>query len=295
MSGIKVRRAVLPVAGLGTRFLPATKSQPKEMLPLVDKPLIQYAVEEAVASGVEDIILVTSHGKESIEEHFDTDHDLLRWLEERGKEDEARVVRRIGEMANVISVRQKEPLGLGHAVGCAREAVGDEPFAVILPDDVIDAEVPCLQQLLDAREAVGGCVIATRAVEGPEIERYGVLAVEDVEPGEWKSKLHRVTHMVEKPKQADAPSPYTVVGRYVLEPDAFDLIAATRPGRGGEIQLTDALAEFAKQGRMHALVFDGIQHDAGSKLGFLKATVHYGLKHPELGPAFRNYLKSLNL
>jgi UTP--glucose-1-phosphate uridylyltransferase len=288
-----IRKAVLPVAGLGTRFLPASKAQPKEMLPLVDKPLIQYAVEEVVASGIDDIILVTSHGKDSIEEHFDTDPELIRLLEDRGKTEEAALVKRIGEMANVISVRQKEPMGLGHAVGCARDLIGGEPFAVILPDDVIDAEVPCLQQLLDAREAVGGCVIATRAVEGPGIEHFGVLAVEAVEDKKWEEKLYRVTSMVEKPKQADAPSPYTIVGRYILEPETFQYIEQTAPGRGGEIQLTDALVKFAGEGRMHALAFDGVQHDAGSKLGFLEATVHYGLKHPEFGQAFRDYLKSL--
>ena len=295
MSIKKVRTAVMPVAGLGTRFLPATKAQPKEMLPLVDKPLIQYAVEEAVASGIEDIILVTSHGKDSIEEHFDTDRGLIRLLEDRGKQEEASLVRRIGEMANVISVRQKEPLGLGHAVGCAADLVGNEPFAVILPDDVIDSGVPCLKQLLEAREAVGGCVIATRAVHDEEIERYGVLAVETIEDEKWKDKLHRVTDMVEKPKAADAPSPYIVVGRYLLEGETFSHIENTKPGRGGEIQLTDALGEFAKQGKMHALEFEGIQHDAGNKLGFLKATVHYGLKHSEFGNTFRDYLKTLKL
>ena len=300
MSSSKVTKAVLPVAGLGTRFLPATKAQPKEMLPLVDKPLIQYAVEEAVASGIEDIILVTSHGKESIEEHFDTAPALTQLLESRGKTAEAAIIKSLGEMANIISVRQKEPLGLGHAVGCARDLVGNEPFVVMLPDDVIDSEVPCVRQLLEAREALGGgCVIATRAVEGAAVERYGVLAVEPAkidglaENDSWQDKIHRVTGMVEKPKRADAPSAYVVIGRYVLEPEVFDHIASTEPGSSGEIQLTDALAKFATQGKMHALAFDGIHHDAGDKLGFLKATVHYARKHPELGTAFEDYLKSL--
>ena len=293
MSAAKVTKAVLPVAGIGTRFLPATKAQPKEMLPLVDKPLIQYAVEEAVASGIEDIILVTGHGKDSIEEHFDAAPALIQFLEGRGKKAEADIIRQLGEMANVISVRQKEPLGLGHAVGCARELVGGEPFVVMLPDDVIDAEVPCVRQLLDAREAAsGGCVIATRAVDGPAIERYGVMAVEPAGVEGYGENLHRVTGMVEKPKAADAPSPYVVIGRYVLEPEVFDSIAATKPGRGGEIQLTDALVEIAGKGKMHALVFDGVHNDAGDKLGFLKATVHYGLQHPELGDDFRDYLAS---
>ncbi|MFB3128897.1 MAG: UTP--glucose-1-phosphate uridylyltransferase, partial [Lysobacteraceae bacterium] len=251
----KVRKAVLPVAGLGTRFLPATKAQPKEMLPVVDKPLIQYAVEEAVASGIEDIILVTSHGKDSIEEHFNADHDLVSLLESRGKQDEAALVRRTGELANVFSVRQEEPLGLGHAVGCARDAVGDEPFVVILPDDVIDSPLPCTQQLLEVYAAHGGCIIATEEVHGPAIERYGVMAVEPAGDTRWVGRLHRVTDMVEKPKASDAPSPYVVIGRYILEPEIFDLIDSTKPGRGGEIQLTDALLAFARQKAVYAFAF----------------------------------------
>ncbi len=291
----KVRKAVLPVAGLGTRFLPATKAQPKEMLPVVDKPLIQYAVEEAVASGIEDIILVTSHGKDSIEEHFDADHDLISLLESRGKQDEAALVRRTGELANVFSVRQKEPLGLGHAVGCARELVGNEPFAVILPDDIIDSPAPCIQQLLEVHAAHGGCIIATEEVHGPSIEHYGVMAVEPAGDTRWAGRLHRVTDMVEKPKASEAPSPYVVIGRYILEPEIFDLIDSTKPGRGGEIQLTDALLAFARQKAVYAFAFEGRHNDAGNKLGFLRATVHYALKHPELGPPFRDYLKSLKL
>ena len=291
----KVRKAVLPVAGLGTRFLPATKAQPKEMLPVVDKPLIQYAVEEAVASGIEDIILVTSHGKDSIEEHFNADHDLVSLLESRGKQDEAALVRRTGELANVFSVRQEEPLGLGHAVGCARDAVGDEPFVVILPDDVIDSPLPCTQQLLEVYAALGGCIIATEEVHGSAIERYGVMAVEPAGDSRWAGRLHRVTDMVEKPKASDAPSPYVVIGRYILEPEIFDLIDSTKPGRGGEIQLTDALLAFARQKAVYAFAFEGRHNDAGNKLGFLRATVHYALKHPELGPPFRDYLKSLKL
>lgn len=291
----KVRKAVLPVAGLGTRFLPATKAQPKEMLPVVDKPLIQYAVEEAVASGIEDIILVTSHGKDSIEEHFDTDHELVKLLKSRGKGEEAALVSQTGELANVISVRQKEPLGLGHAVGCARDAVGSEPFAVILPDDVIDSPTPCTRQLLEVHATHPGCIIATEEVRGAAIERYGVMAVEPAGDTRWQERLHRVTDMVEKPKAADAPSPYVVIGRYILEPEIFDLIDSTRPGRGGEIQLTDALLAFARQKAVYAFAFEGRHNDAGNKLGFLRATVHYALKHPELGPPFRDYLKSLKL
>jgi UTP--glucose-1-phosphate uridylyltransferase len=289
----RVRKAVMPVAGLGTRFLPATKAQPKEMLPLVDKPLIQYAVEEAVASGIEDIILVTSHGKDSIEEHFDHDADLVILLESRGKTKEAQIVREIGKLANVISVRQKQPLGLGHAVGCARDLVDDEPFAVILPDDIMDAATPCTRQLIDVYDAYGGCVIATEQVYGPAIETKGVMAVEPVAEKRWPDRLFRVSDMVEKPKQAEAPSPYAVVGRYILEPEIFDLIEQTPPGRGGEIQLTDALVRFAKQKPTYALAIEGLHFDAGTKLGFLHANVHYALKHAEYGPTFRDYLKSL--
>lgn len=294
----KVRKAVMPVAGLGSRFLPATKAQPKEMLPLVDKPLIQYAVEEAVSSGIEDIILVTSHGKDAIEEHFDTAHDLAKLLDSRGKVEEAAMVRKVGELADVISVRQKEPLGLGHAIGCARDMVGDEPFAVLLPDDVIDSPTPCIRQLLEVHAAYGGCVIATEEVRGPGIERYGVMAVEKInQPKEtrWQERLFRVTDMVEKPKESEAPSPYVVIGRYVLEPDIFDIIEQTRPGRGGEIQLTDSLLAYARTKSVYAFAFEGKHNDAGNKPGFLRATVHYALKHPELGPSFRDYLRSLKL
>ena len=290
-----VRKAVMPVAGLGTRFLPATKAQPKEMLPLVDKPLIQYAVEEAVASGIQDIILVTSHGKNSIEEHFDPNRDLEQLLEDRGKKAEADEVRRIGELANVISVRQKAPLGLGHAVGCARDLVGDEPFAVILPDDVMDAATPCTRQLVDVYQAYGGCVIATEEVHGPALETKGVMAVENMNDDRWHDRLFRVTDMVEKPRQAEAPSPYVVVGRYVLEPEIFQIIEETPPGRGGEIQLTDALLRFARQKAIYALAYEGLHFDAGNKLGFLNANIHYALKHPRLAPSVRDYLKSLKL
>jgi UTP--glucose-1-phosphate uridylyltransferase len=289
----KVRKAVMPVAGLGTRFLPATKAQPKEMLPLVDKPLIQYAVEEAAASGIQDIILVTSHGKDSIEEHFDTNRDLEQLLDNRGKKTEADQVRRIGELANVISVRQKEPLGLGHAVGCARDLVADEPFAVILPDDVMDAAIPCTRQLVDVYEAYGGCVIATEEVHGPVLESKGVMAVESMNDDRWGGRLYRVTDMVEKPKQSEAPSPYVVVGRYVLEPEIFRIIEETPPGRGGEIQLTDALLRFAREKAVYALAYEGLHFDAGNKLGFLNANVHYALKHPTLASSFRDYLKSV--
>ena len=291
----RVRKAVLPVAGLGTRFLPATKAQPKEMLPVVDKPLIQYAVEEAVASGIEEIILVTGPGKDTIENHFHTNPELMRELEERGKQEEAELLRGIEQLAKVASVRQHKALGLGHAVGCARALVGEEPFAVLLPDDLIDHPVPATQQLIEAHAAFGGSIIATEPVEGPEIERYGVMQTEPVEDKRWKGRLFRVRDLVEKPRASAAPSPYVVVGRYLLEPELFGFIAETRPGRGGEIQLTDALRRAARERTVHALLYEGVHHDAGSKLGFLQANLHYALKHPELGPALRAYLKSLKL
>jgi UTP--glucose-1-phosphate uridylyltransferase len=291
----RVRKAVLPVAGLGTRFLPATKAIPKEMLTLVDKPLIQYAVEEAVESGIRDIILVSGPGKDSLEDHFDHDPELIRELEARGKTQEAESLRALSQLANVVSVRQKKPLGLGHAVGCARDWVGREPFAVLLPDDLVDAPVPCTRQLLEVQEAQGGSVIATRAVDAPALERYGVMKVEPVESPRWPERLFRVTDLVEKPRAADAPSPYVVIGRYILEPEIFDRIDATPPGRDGEIQLTDALRGLARERRLHAFLFEGIHQEAGERLGFLRSTLYYGLKHPELGPPLREYLKSLKL
>lgn len=294
-SGRRVRKAVLPVAGLGTRFLPASKAQPKEMFPLVDKPLIQLAVEEAVASGIEDIILVTSQGGESIEEHFTADEELEQLLRSRGLEEEAELVRRVSRLANITSVRQTRPRGLGDAVGCARDLVGEEPFAVLLPDDLIDAATPCTRQLLEVYAAHGGCVVATEEVHGAEVERYGVMGVEPVKDERWPGRLFRVREMVEKPKLAEAPSSYVIIGRYILEPEIFAFIQATPPGRGGEIQLTDALRRCAQAGPVYAYRFEGQRLDAGNKLGWLEASVHYALRHPELGLAFRDYLKSLKL
>jgi UTP--glucose-1-phosphate uridylyltransferase len=293
----RVRKAVIPVAGLGTRFLPATKAMPKEMLTLVDKPLIQYAVEEAVASGIEEIILITGAGTEPIVEHFARRPHLERELRRRGKAAEARLVAELGRLARVRTVRQPQPLGLGHAVGCARRLVGREPFAVLLPDDLIDAAVPCTKQLLEVHAALGGSVVATQRVEGKAIERFGVMAVTPAATarGTWRNRLFRVGDLVEKPKLAQAPSPWIVVGRYVLEPEVFGFLAATRPGKGGEIQLTDALRQAARARAVHALAFGGVRHDAGDKLGFLRATLYYARKHPELGAAFREALRSLEL
>ena len=284
----KVRKAVFPAAGLGTRFLPATKASPKEMLPLVDKPLIQYVVEEAVASGIESVIIVTGRGKAAIEDHFDVSFELEKLLEERGKEAELKAMRAISEMARVSYVRQQEALGLGHAVLQARDLVGDEPFAVMLSDDIIDSETPALRQLLDVYEKYDAPVVAVFQVEGEAISRFGVIEGEEVEDGVYKIK-----DMVEKPAFSEAPSDLAIIGRYVLTPDIFEEIEKTRPGAIGEIQITDAMRSLMKKRPFYAVRFKGTRYDAGDKLGFLIATVEFALKHEELAPEFREYLRSL--
>lgn len=283
----RVRKAVIPVAGLGTRFLPITKTVPKELLLLVDRPLVQYAVEEAVASGIEEIIFVTNPGKHAIESYFRPDPKLERQLHARGRRDELEAVRRVGRLARIRSVTQKRPLGLGHAVACARRAVGREPFAVLLPDEVVDADVPCTQQLLRVHARHGGSVIATQAVRGKRIEAYGVLGVAPGPERRVRGRLFRVTRLVEKPRAKAAPSPYVIVGRYVLEPDIFDALRATRPGRGGEIQLTDALALLARRKPIYAWRFEGTRLDAGNLPGFLRATLHLARKSARLRKAGR--------
>jgi len=285
-----VRKAVFPAAGLGTRFLPATKASPKEMLPLVDKPLIQYVVEEAVASGIESVIIVTGRGKSAIEDHFDVSFELEALLRERGKQDDLRLVREISEMARVSYLRQREALGLGHAVLQARDWVGDEPFAVMLSDDIIDSETPALRQLIDVYEKYDAPVVATMQVEGEAISRFGALDVDEVADG-----IYRIKDMVEKPPLSAAPSDLAIIGRYVLTPDIFDEIEATTPGAIGEIQITDAMRALSKKRDFYAVRFEGTRYDAGDKLGFLIATVDYALKHSELAPDFRSYLKSLKL
>ncbi len=289
----KVRKAVFPAAGLGTRFLPATKAQPKEMLPLVDKPIIQYGVEEAVAAGCDQIIIVTGRGKSAIEDHFDVSYELEKMLEERGKTDLLKIVRQISDMIHIAYVRQKEALGLGHAVLTARELVGDEPFAVLLADDVIDAEVPCLQQLMNVFDKTQCSVLATQVVEGPGISAYGVLEAKPV-PGS-NGKLYEVLSLVEKPRPEEAPSNLAVIGRYILTPTVFETLADIKAGAGGELQLTDGLKQLLKKEKIYGYVFDGKRHDTGDKLGFLKATVEFALKRPDLGGPLRQYLKSLNL
>ncbi|HEU4477858.1 MAG TPA: UTP--glucose-1-phosphate uridylyltransferase GalU [Pyrinomonadaceae bacterium] len=283
----KVRKAVFPAAGLGTRFLPATKASPKEMLALVDKPLIQYVVEEAVASGIESVIVVTGRGKAAIEDHFDVSFELEKLLAERGKTAELQAMRAISEMARVSYVRQREALGLGHAVLQARDLVGDEPFAVMLSDDIIDSRTPALKQLLDVYEKYDAPVVAVFEVAGEAISRFGVIDGEEVEPG-----VYRIKDMVEKPKLADAPSDLAIIGRYVLTPDIFAEIEQTQPGAIGEIQITDAMRSLLKRRPFYAVRFEGTRYDAGDKLGFLIATVAFALKHPELGEDFKEYLKT---
>jgi UTP--glucose-1-phosphate uridylyltransferase len=286
----RVRKAVFPAAGLGTRFLPATKASPKEMLPLVDKPLIQYVVEEAVASGIDSVIIVTGRGKSAIEDHFDVSFELEAVLRERGKEDDLRQVREITDMARVCYVRQREALGLGHAILQARDLVGDEPFAVMLSDDIIDSKTPALKQLLDVYEKYDAPVLATMEVEGEAISRFGALDVEEVADG-----VYRIKDMVEKPQLANAPSNLAIIGRYVLTPDIFDEIENTTPGAIGEIQITDAMRGLLKKRDFYAVRFEGKRYDAGDKLGFLIATVELALKHSELAPEFRQYLRALKL
>lgn len=283
----RVRKAVFPAAGLGTRFLPATKASPKEMLPLVDKPLIQYVIEEAVASGIESIIIVTGRGKAPIEDHFDVSFELEKLLEERGKTELLAEMRAISEMARVSYVRQREALGLGHAILQARDAVGSEPFAVMLSDDIIDSKTPALKQLLNVYEKYDAPVVGTMQVAGEAISRFGVIDAEEVEAG-----VYRIKDMVEKPKFSEAPSDLAIIGRYILTPDIFDEIEKTAPGAIGEIQITDAMRSLLKKRPFYAVRFEGKRHDAGDKLGFLIATVEFALKDPELGPEFREYLNS---
>jgi len=294
MQKLRVRKAVFPAAGLGTRFLPATKAQPKEMLPLVDKPIIQYGVEEALAAGCDQIIIITGRGKSAIEDHFDVSYELEKMLEERGKTELLAVVRKISDMIHVAYVRQKEAMGLGHAVLMARELVGNEPFAVLLADDVIDAPVPCLKQMIDVYNETGSSVIATQIVEGPGISAYGVVAGTQVN-GRFDGRLYDITNLVEKPKFQDAPSRLAVIGRYVLTPTVFETLEHTPLGAGGELQLTDGLRLLLQREKLYGYVFEGKRHDTGDKLGFLKATVEFALKRPDLGGSLRQWLKELKL
>jgi UTP--glucose-1-phosphate uridylyltransferase len=290
---LTVRKAVFPAAGLGTRFLPATKAQPKEMLPLVDKPIIQYGVEEAVLSGVDNIILVTGRGKNAIEDHFDVSVELESFLEARGKREQLEEVRKISSMMNIAYVRQGEPLGLGHAVLVTRELVGNEPFAVILADDVIDANPPALKQMIDVFEKVGGPVLAVERVPRDDISNYGVIAPDlSANLGDG---IYRVLDLVEKPPKTEAPSDLAIIGRYILTPDIFPCLAATKSDRTGEIQLTNGLRELLKQRPIYACEIKGVRHDTGNKLGFLKAVVYFAMRRPDLAGKFSDYLTSLEL
>ncbi len=288
----KVRKAVFPAAGLGTRFLPATKAIPKEMLALVDKPIIQYGVEEALAAGIEEIIIVTARGKTAIEDHFDTSFELEASLEKKGKKELLAIARHVAGMAKLAYVRQSEARGLGHAVLQARDLVGDEPFAVLLPDDVIAGDVPCTRQMIEAYNSVESTIIATQIVEGAAISAYGVLDGKAV-PG--SPKLFDVSGMVEKPKLEAAPSKNAIIGRYILTPAIFDKIETLEPGAGGELQLTDAIKALLGEEKVYGFSFEGVRHDAGDKLGMLQAMVDFTLKREDLGPPFRGYLKSLAL
>jgi UTP--glucose-1-phosphate uridylyltransferase len=291
----RVRKAVLPVAGLGTRFLPATKAVPKEMLTVVDKPLIQYAVEECIASGIDNIIFVTGRGKNAIEDHFDSDPELERFLEERGKAMQAKMVHEIGGAAHFSYTRQSEALGLGHAVLCAAELVGDEPFAVLLGDVIMDGPVPATRTLVEIHEATGMGSIHVEEVPRERVHLYGIIDAAPVKDSRWGGQLLRVKDLVEKPAADKAPSNYGITGRYLLPPEIFEYLRHTKPGAGGEIQLTDglrALAQDEERG-LWATVFEGKTHDAGDKLGFLKATVEIGLKNPDLGESFLAYLREL--
>jgi len=292
---MRIRKAVLPVAGLGTRFLPATKAQPKEMLPIVDKPLVQYAVEEVALSGVPMVVFVTGRGKNAIENHFDISLELEQELAGRGKEELLRQVQSISGLLEIAYVRQKQPLGLGHAILTAREVVGDEPFAVLLSDDIIDSQVPCLKQMMGVFERSGHSVVAIQRVGRKAVSSYGIIRGRAVRGQGWGGRLFQIEDMVEKPKPDQAPSNLAIIGRYILTPTIFKELQATRAGAGGELQLTDALRGLLAKEPVYGYLFEGDRYDAGDKLGFLKATVQMALKRPGLGRDFRRYLKSLNL
>jgi UTP--glucose-1-phosphate uridylyltransferase len=285
-----IRKAVFPAAGLGTRFLPATKAQPKEMLPLVDTPIIQYGVEEALASGVDNIILVTGRGKNAIEDHFDVSVELETFLEARGKKELLAQIRKISNLINFAYVRQGEPLGLGHAVLVTRNLVGDEPFAVILGDDVIDAKPPALRQMIDVFDEVNGPVLAIERVPKSDVSSYGIIDAEEIKPG-----VYKIRDLVEKPPVSEAPSDLAIIGRYILTPDIFPALETTATDRTGEIQLTNGLRHLLKSRPIYGCRIDGVRHDTGNKLGFLKAVVYFALRRPDLAEAFRDYLRTIDL
>jgi UTP--glucose-1-phosphate uridylyltransferase len=285
----KVRKAVFPAAGMGTRFLPATKALPKELLPLVDKPLIQYGVEEAVAAGCEEVIIITGRGKSAMEDHFDKSAELEDVLEARGKTELLEIARSMRNLAKIVYTRQPDALGLGHAVLMAKELVGDEPFAVILADDIVDAQTPCMKQMVAAYEATGCSILGSEVVKGAAIQNYGCL---DCTPDANDPRLLLVKDMVEKPKPSEAPSQNAIIGRYILTPRIFEMIETIEPGAGGELQLTDAIKKLLQYEKVYGFSYEGKRHDAGDKLGWLKANVEFALKRPDLGPTFREWLDS---
>jgi len=291
---LKVRKAVFPAAGLGTRFLPATKAMPKEMLPLVDKPIIQYGVEEALAAGCDQIVIITGRGKTAIEDHFDVSYELEKMLEEKGKRELLTIVRQISDMIHVAYVRQKEALGLGHAVLMSRELVGNEPFAVLLADDVIDAAVPCLKQMMEVYEETQSSVIAIQTIEGAAISAYGVIDAVPVQ-GKYAGRLYEIKSLVEKPKIEEAPSNLAVIGRYILTPRIYEMLEHTPLGASGELQLTDGLRLLLQKEKIYGFRFEGRRHDTGDKLGFLKATVEFALKRSDLGGDLKKWLRQLGL
>ena len=280
----KVRKAIIPAAGLGTRFLPATKSQPKEMLPIVDKPTLQYIIEEAIESGIEEILIVTGRSKKSIEDHFDRSIELELELEQKGKNEMLELVRSISNMVDIYFIRQKEPKGLGHAIYCAKSFVGDEPFAVLLGDDIVDNDVPCLKQLLNAYNEYNTSILGVQEVSKEDTNKYGILDVKYIE-----DRVYKVKDMVEKPKVEEAPSNMAILGRYIITPAIFDILENQKPGKGGEIQLTDALKTLGEHEAIYAYNFEGRRYDVGDKLGFLEATVDFALKRPELRKEFMKF------
>ncbi|AOZ93293.1 UTP--glucose-1-phosphate uridylyltransferase GalU [Paenibacillus crassostreae] len=285
---MKIRKAIIPAAGLGTRFLPATKAMPKEMLPIVDKPTIQYIVEEAVASGIEDIIIVTGKGKRAIEDHFDYSFELEHNLTQKLKWDLLNEVRKSSEMADIHYIRQKEPKGLGHAIWCARKFIGDEPFAVLLGDDIVEAEVPCLKQMIAVYEQYQSSIVGVQPVPWDEVSRYGI-----VDGSQLDERIYQANRLVEKPKQEVAPSNLAIMGRYILTPQIFDLLGEQHEGVNGEIQLTDAISRLGELERILAYHFEGQRHDVGEKLGFIETTIHYALQHQELREDLLKYMKQM--
>ncbi len=287
---MKIRKAVFPAAGLGTRFLPATKAQPKEMLPVVDKPTIQYVVEEAVEAGIEDIVIITGRGKRAIEDHFDISFELEYNLHNKGKIEELNEIRHISEMLTVCYVRQKQPLGLGHAILTAKDIIGEEPFAVLLGDDIIYSKSPCIKQLIEVHNRYNCSVVAVRRVDKKEVQNYGIIDAKEIEP-----RIYRVLDMIEKPAPEEAPSNLAIMGRYILTPEIFDVLAEVKPDQRGEIQLTDGLKALLSKQVIYGYEFEGIRYDIGNKLGFLTATVEFALRRADLGDDFRKYLQSLDL